>query len=534
MQETQTQVLIVGGGMGGVAAALAALRNGASVVLAEPTDWLGGQLTAALCPPDDHRRIEQTGASRAYLGFREAIRNWYRKNLPLTDAARDDPRLNPGAGWASPLCAEPRAALAVIDEMLTPYRADGRLRLLTEHTPVAVHTTGDRVEAVTLLSTRDGAELTVHARYVLDATEVGDLLDLGGVEHVTGKESRAETGEPSAADAADPLDMQSATWCFAVEHREGEDHTIDRPAAYDHFRDWRPPAWQGRPILGYLGPAEADIPPRPYRLTVNPDDDPQAIDVDHRNLPHSLELWTYRRVRCRRQFRPGTYDSDVTVVNWPMNDYTGGPIFGTPDAAFHQERARQLSLSLLYWLQTEAPRPDGGTGWPGLRLCPDVTGTADGLAKIPYVRESRRIRAVTTIVEQDVSIAVLGDHDARRYPDSVGVGHYYWIDRHTTTRGGIVSGGLPQPFEIPLGALLPVRVTNLLAAAKNIGTTHVTNGCYRMHPVEWACGEAAGALAAHCLATGGTPHQVQANPEAFQQRLTADGFQLRWPEGTRW
>jgi hypothetical protein len=121
-----------------------------------------------------------------------------------------------------------------------------------------------------------------------------------------------------------------------------------------------------------------------------------------------------------------------------------------------------------------------------------------------------------------------------RYPDSVGVGHYYWIDRHTTTRGGIVSGGLPQPFEIPLGALLPVRVTNLIAAAKNIGTTHITNGCYRMHPVEWAVGEAAGALAAYCVATGSTPHQVQRRPEAFQDVLVADGFQLRWPEGTRW
>ena len=50
------------------------------------------------------------------------------------------------------------------------------------------------------------------------------------------------------------------------------------------------------------------------------------------------------------------------------------------------------------------------------------------------------------------------------------------------------------PFEIPLGALLPERVENLLPACKNIGTTHITNGCYRLHPVEWNIGEAAGAL----------------------------------------
>jgi hypothetical protein len=45
-----------------------------------------------------------------------------------------------------------------------------------------------------------------------------------------------------------------------------------------------------------------------------------------------------------------------------------------------------------------------------------------------------------------------------------------------------------------LGALIPIRMENLLPAAKNIGTTHITNGCYRMHPVEWNIGEAAGAL----------------------------------------
>jgi hypothetical protein len=50
--------------------------------------------------------------------------------------------------------------------------------------------------------------------------------------------------------------------------------------------------------------------------------------------------------------------------------------------------------TLLYWLQTEAPRPDGGTGWKGMRLRPDVVGTEDGLAKYPYIRASRRIRAL--------------------------------------------------------------------------------------------------------------------------------------------
>ena len=72
------------------------------------------------------------------------------------------------------------------------------------------------------------------------------------------------------------------------------------------------------------------------------------------------------------------------------------------DAERHVARAKQLSLSLLYWLQTECPRPDGKLGWKGLKLRPDLVGTEDGLAKAPYIRESRRIEAEFTIVEQHV------------------------------------------------------------------------------------------------------------------------------------
>jgi len=532
----QADILIVGGGVGGCAAALAALRGGARVVLTEPTAWIGGQLTAQLVPPDEHRRVESVHNSASYQAFREGVREHYRRWYPLTDRARRDPRLNPGAGWASPICHEPKVGLAVLRAMLRPYEATSRLRVLHHTEPVRADVDGDTVTAVTLRD-RDGRELTVAARYVLDATELGDLLPLAGVEHVVGRESRDETGEPHAAATADPTDMQSATWCFAIEHRAGENHTIDKPDDYAHFRDWRPRAWGGRPILGFEGPEEEDIPPRRYHLDVNTDDDPALIDIDHRNLGPAPALWNNRRIAARRQFTPGFYASDIVVVNWPLNDYVGGPLVGVADAPAHWRAARQLSLSVLYWLQTEAPRPDGGTGWPGLRPVPEVTGTPDGFAMTPYVRESRRIRALTTIREQDVSAELRGEHPAVRYDDSVGTGHYYWLDRHAGTGGGKVAGGRPHPFEIPLGALLPRRVRNLLAAAKNIGTTQITNGSYRMHPVEWSIGEAAGTLAALCLARGVEPHEVHGQPALvaeLQAVLERDGVLLHWPAGTLW
>jgi hypothetical protein len=188
---------------------------------------------------------------------------------------------------------------------------------------------------------------------------------------------------------------------------------------------------------------------------------------------------------------------------------------------------------MVRWLQTEAPRPDGGQGWPGLRLRGDLLGTDDGLAMAPYIRESRRIRAVKTIVEQDVSAKFRpGDSLAERYEDTVGIG-YYRIDLHPTSGGDNYVDVPSLPFRIPLGALIPVRMENVLPAAKNIGTTHITNGCYRLHPVEWNIGEAAGLLCHQALAADLTPREIQSDTEhtkKFQRALEERGVELRWPE----
>jgi hypothetical protein len=118
------------------------------------------------------------------------------------------------------------------------------------------------------------------------------------------------------------------------------------------------------------------------------------------------------------------------------------------------------------------------------------------------------------------------------YRDSVGIGMYR-IDLHPSTGGDNYIDVASCPFEIPLGALLPERMNNLIPAGKNIGTTHITNGCYRLHPVEWNIGEVAGMLAAYCLEKGLKPHQVQENEEPlrdFQRELTREGIEIRWPD----
>jgi hypothetical protein len=157
------------------------------------------------------------------------------------------------------------------------------------------------------------------------------------------------------------------------------------------------------------------------------------------------------------------------------------PVVGVSEEAAAEAlcEARQFSLSFFYWMQTEAPRRDGGTGYRGLRLRGDVLGTADGLAKQAYYREGRRIRAEFTVLEQHIGVeARAGLSSAEEFHDSVGI------------------------------------------------------GAYRVHPVVWNIGEASGALAAFALQRKVPPRAVRSDERLmadFQRTLTDLGVLLSWP-----
>jgi hypothetical protein len=227
---------------------------------------------------------------------------------------------------------------------------------------------------------------------------------------------------------------------------------IDKPAEYDFWKNFVPKMtapWSGRLLaLSYSNPKTFE----PKKLGFHP----EGIATGDK-----LNLWNYRRIISKARIRvPGTYKGDITIVNWPQNDYFLGNLIGASEKDFkkHFEKGKQLSLSLLYWLQTEAPRPDGGKGWPGIRLRKDIMGTEDGLAKYPYVRESRRIKALFTIKEEHVGAAnremavangAPGPKDkAAEFHDSVGIG-YYHIDLHPSTGGNNYIDFASLPFQIP-------------------------------------------------------------------------------------
>lgn len=521
MPESHADILIVGGGTGGVAAALSATALGKRVILTEETDWVGGQLTSQAVPPDEHRWIESFGCTARYRQFRQRVRQYYKDHYPLNARAQADPQLNPGNGSVSRLCAEPRVYLAAIESMMAYAVMCGLLDVRLRCKAIGAETEGDRVRAVKVLDMDTGTEETISADYVLDATELGDVIKLAGVEYVSGAESQRQTGELHACADADAENVQALTWCFAVGYDPDSDRTIDAPAAYARWRDYDPqlkPAWPGKMLSWtYTQPIKME----PITATFDP-------------ARGEGSLWRYRRLVGREAYATGCEPHEVALVNWPQNDYLEGNIIDkdAETVARCLAEARELSLCLFYWLQTEAPREDGGVGFKGLYLRPDIMGTADGLAKAPYIRESRRIRARFTVTESHVGYEARGVDRAAEFADSVGIGCYR-IDLHPSTGRDNYIDISSLPFQIPLGALVPERVENVLPACKNIGSTHISNGCYRLHPVEWNIGEAAGLLAAFCLDEGYIPQQVHESAkltESLQNLLRAQGLELQWPQ----
>jgi hypothetical protein len=158
----------------------------------------------------------------------------------------------------------------------------------------------------------------------------------------------------------------------------------------------------------------------------------------------------------------------------------------------------------------------------------DITGTKDGLAKYPYIREGRRILAVHTILEQHITENC--NSTPPTVPDSIGVGCYR-MDLHLTTRHRRHFYQKAWPFEIPLGALISKDTDNIIPACKNIGTTQLTNGCFREHPTEWNIGESAGYLTVFALKNNILPRNILKSPEKlkeFQNFLESRGILLHW------
>ncbi|MEX2608070.1 MAG: FAD-dependent oxidoreductase [Kiritimatiellia bacterium] len=509
----QVDVAIIGGGFGAVAAALALADRGYSVAMTDEFDWIGGQATSqALCVMDEfYDPVGETILNRRYGHFREGLREYYKNNYPLSPLGAAQLHLCAGNAACTAVTGESNVAHDLLLNMLAEPIRSGRLTLFTRHVPVAAEREGNRVLSVRCRSLKTADELVIRADFFLDGTETGDTYPLLGLDYGLGEERQQDFEEPHAPETADRRAIQSFTYCIAVEFVPGGSFTIPKPQGYEDLRD------RQKFSLGNLG-AKPDQPGSFFDLEF-------SRDTGERIIP----FWFYRCLVDNRNFEEPGLNSRA-VINVSSNDFKDDNFLehGEPERVL--EQARQLSRAYLYWLQTEAPRDDGGKGYPELRPMPEATGTEDGLAQGPYVREGRRLRACEIVREQDLSTKCLDTARARPFANSVGVGSYM-IDIHTRSAGGKGMAQMTRPYQIPLGALVSPDLVNFAVANKGIGVTQITNGAYRLHNTEWEIGEAAGELAAYCLDTKpGHPNLKGNDLFQYQRRLLRAGIPLYWYE----
>ncbi|MBE9078447.1 FAD-dependent oxidoreductase [Romeria aff. gracilis LEGE 07310] len=457
METLTTEVLVVGGGTGGSAAAIQAARRGAQTILVSEFGWLGGMLTAAgVSAPDGNELAAfQTGLWGDFL--------------------RQLRRRQPGGlhhGWVSFTTYEPAVGAAIFADWV---KALPNLKWLAGHRPRAMLRQGDRVVGVRF------DQLTIQAQMTVDGTELGDLLALGAVSYRWGWEPRSRWQEPSAPvsldDPADPLyaltqryPVQSPTWVAVMQDYGAAAPMI--PAARtpeDRFAG----AWDG------YGPERF---------------------LNYGRLPGDRFMLNWPQ---------------------QGNDYGVGLTRLVESEAARRDYGRAAiahSQSFARYIQTQLGQRYGlaSTAFPS---SPDGLG-GGAFALMPYYRESRRVQGLTTVREQDIlpmaggQVAAL-PVNAQGQVSAIAIGnyandhHYPGFDLPLTPKslrwGGRWTG---TPFTIPYEALIPAEVDGLLVCEKNISVSHIANGATRLQPVVLGIGQAAGMAAALCLEQACQPRQL--------------------------
>ena len=495
-------ILVAGGSTAAYVSALTALRMNVDVCLVQPDKVVGGQFTVQGLPAsDDGSLLKQQASYSTVDGETFAIsksQRWFRVRQRQLQPVAGQARQNPGGAWVCPFTTLPTVAATAMNERLIPYLQSGKLRLIPESEPIEVlvdSPTGKRpkVRGVKFRS-RSGQQFTVTAPVTLEATDMGDLLELADLPSRVGQESRNDTGEAILPERAIPACQQSFTFNVLVEKLAGKGRQMAAPAGYGkepwlNPQDFTEDYWTNR-----------------------------AGQWQKRDFFAPFGIFRYRRVK-REALNENTVSvGDVSVINWGTsddpergqccgNDFRRGALIGGSREERKEliRRARDRAQAYIYYLQTH--------GNSNLSPRPDLTWSGDGIALEPYVREARRGIATTTIRHEDVAERFFPDQSrARCFEDSLGIGQYHYLDLHgNLVEGHITPKGkdvIALPFSLPAGALIPMTADGLILSAKSIGTTHITNAAYRMHPMEWAIGEASGFLAVFSVWTGEDPRRI--------------------------
>lgn len=495
-------ILVVGGSTAAYSATLAALRMNVDVCLVQPQKMVGGQFTAQALPASDDGDLLKAKASYSTVdGEAFAIsksQRWFRVRQRQLQPVAGKARENPGGAWVCPFTTTPAVAATAMNERLIPFLQSGKLTLIPESEPIEVlieSPAGERQIVRGAKFRSHGAQVfTITASVTLEATDFGDLLELANLPSRVGQESRHDTGEAILPETAVPACQQSFTFNVLVERAAGKGRLMPAPPGYgqepwlnpqDFTEDYwtlRAGRWQKRDFFSPFG------------------------------------IFRYRRVLRRSLNENIVSIGDVSVINWGTsdhpergqccgNDFRRGHLIGVSreERKVLIKRARDRAQAYIHYLQTH--------GNADLNPRPDMTWSHDGIAIEPYIREARRGIATVTIRHEDVAERFFPNQArARCFEDSLGIGQYHYLDLHGNLANGHVTPKgkdvIALPFSLPARSLIPMTADGLILSAKSIGTTHITNAAYRMHPMEWAIGEASGFLAVFAAWTGEQPRRI--------------------------
>ncbi len=471
----QVDVLVWGGGTGGVAAALQAARGGASVLLLTPGPWLGGMVSAAgVCAPDGNELTPwQTGLWGAFL------RELQRREPEGLDH-----------NWVSCFGYRPGTAEALLRDWCA---AEPLLHWCAGVRLLGAHSHGRRLTALDVET--GGKAQRIQAQVVIDGSDRGDLLPICGAGYRQGWEAQELWQEPSA-----PLQARLDQDPFFVAH------------------PLQSPTWV---VMGQLGAeahpaAGSSTLPAPFEQA----DQTFGLErtISYGRLPGGLVMlnWPLNG--------NDWHGHGLELLGSKAAD---GPI-GAAMQAHSLSFARALEQASNGWLRPAACFPETTTGNGGSAL-----GGPSALALMPYWREGRRLVGRTVVLEQHLLPLGSGESqgplplDSNGVLEAVAVGnyandHHYpgpdWPLAPKSIRwGGRWSG---TPFTIPYRALLSADFDNLLAADKGCSVSHMANGATRLQPLILNIGQAAGAAAALAVQRGLPPSDLPVRD--VQERLIQD------------
>ena len=523
-------VLVVGGSTAAYSAALAILSMNLDVCWVQPQKVVGGQFTAQALPAsDDGDLLKQTSSFSTVDGEQFAIsksQRWFRRRQRQLQPVEGKAQQNPGGAWVCPMTTTPVVAATALNERLIPHLSSGKLRLIAQSEPTEVIVTTDgnsqpltarkQVGGARFRSHATGDRFTITAPVTIEATDFGDLLELADLPSRVGQEARSDTGEAILRESAVPAAQQSFTFNILAERTQ----FAQRVAA--------PPGYGQAP---WLDPSDFTGDYWTWKLD----------SWSKRGFFDAFGIFRYRRVLRRSLYEKAVSIGDVSVINWGTslhpekgqccgNDFRRGHLIGVSreERKVLIQRARDRAQAYLYYLQTH------GVG--NLKPRGDMTWSADGIGLEPYIREARRGIALATIRHEDVAESFFPNQArARCFDDSLGIGQYHYLDLHgNLVEGHITPKGkdvIALPFSLPARSLVPMATDGLVLSAKSIGTTHITNAAYRMHPMEWAIGEASGFLAVFAVWTGEQPRRiVETLPllRKLQGFMTRNGIPIFW------